>query len=134
MTWDAYIEEHLLHELKEGSGRTLSFAAIIGLDGGIWAQSSDFPDASPEQIEVLINAFDDETVLQEKGIHLGDNRYIAIQGEAGSVIRGKKGPTGFTAKKTKTAFVIGGYSEGTQPGECNVVVENVADELIGDDY
>ena len=134
MTWDDYVEENLMGELKEGSGRKLAFAAIVGLDGGVWAQSSDFPDVSPEQLDVLINAFDDETVLQEKGIHLGELRYIAIKGEPGSVIRGKKGPTGFTAKKTNTAFVIGGYGEGTQPGECNLRVENVADELARDDY
>ena len=122
-----------LKEGKEGKKR-LAFAAIVGLDGGVWAQSSDFPDISPEQLDVLISAFDDETVLQEKGIHLGEQRYIVIQGEPGSVIRGKKGTSGFTAKKTNTAFVIGGYAEGIQPGECNLLVENVADELAKDEY
>lgn len=134
MTWDEYIEENLLHEIKEGTGRTLAFAAIIGLDGGVWAQSSEFPDATTEQLETLIAAFDDESILQEKGIHLGEQRYIVIKGEPGSVIRGKKGSAGFTAKKTNTAFVIGGYAEGTQPGECNVIVEKVADDLMADDY
>jgi len=121
-------------ELKEGSGRTLAFSAIIGLDGGVWAQSSEFPDATPEQIDTLVKGFEDETVLQEKGIQLGENRYVVIKGEPGSVIRGKKGQAGFTAKKTNTAFVIGGYNEGVQPAECNVRVEEVADGLIESDY
>jgi len=34
-------------------------------------------------------------------------------------------------KKTNTAMVIGLFDEGVQPGDCNVVVENLGDYLIG---
>lgn len=132
MSWQAYVDDHLLVELS--GGRKLSFAAIVGLDGGIWAQSEAFPDVTTEQLEILIAAFEDETTLQEKGVHLGEQRYFAIQGEPGSVIRGKHKTAGFTAKKTNQAVILGGYSEGVQPGECNMLVENVADELLEDGY
>lgn len=115
-------------------GRKLAFAAVVGLDGGIWAQSDPFPDISTEQLDILIASFEDESALQEKGVHLGEQRYFAIQGEPGSVIRGKYKTAGFTAKKTKQAVILGGYGEGVQPGECNLVVENLADDLMEDGY
>ena len=38
---------------------------------------------------------------------------------------------GVTIKKTNSALVIGIYSEGVQPADGNIVVENLADYLIG---
>ena len=39
--------------------------------------------------------------------------------------------SGIVVKKTNTAMVIGLFDEGVQPGDCNVVVENLGDYLIG---
>ena len=38
---------------------------------------------------------------------------------------------GATIKKTNSALVIGIYGEGVQPADGNIVVENLADYLIG---
>ena len=38
---------------------------------------------------------------------------------------------GVTIKKTSSALVIGIYGEGVQPADGNIVVENLADYLIG---
>ena len=38
---------------------------------------------------------------------------------------------GVTVKKTTSALVIGIYGEGVQPADGNIVVENLADYLIG---
>ena len=38
---------------------------------------------------------------------------------------------GVTIKKTNSALVIGIYGEGVQPADGNIVVENLADYLIG---
>ena len=54
-----------------------------------------------------------------------------IGGEEGSVIRGKFQQGGITIKKTVSAMVIGIYPNGVQPGDCNVIVENLGDYLIG---
>ena len=54
---------------------------------------------------------------------------MIIGGDAGEVIRGKFGQGGLTIKKTASAFVIGIYGEGVQPGDCNVIVENMGDYL-----
>ena len=45
------------------------------------------------------------------------------------MIRGKKGSAGCTIKKTVTALVVGIYSEGVAPGDCNLVVENLGNYL-----
>ena len=42
MSWQTYVDEHLMCEI-EGSGQHLSSAAITGLDGTVWAQSAKFP-------------------------------------------------------------------------------------------
>lgn len=53
-----------------------------------------------------------------------------IQGEAGAVIRAKKGAGGITVKKTNQALVIGIYQEPLTPGQCNMIVERLGDYLI----
>lgn len=113
--------------------RTLQSGAILGLDGGIWAQSADFPELSHEEAEVLAQGFDNPDVLQNKGIRIASQKYITIQGVPGSVIRCKGfelKATGFTAMKCKQCIVIGFYGEGVQPSECNKVVEDFGDYMI----
>lgn len=41
MSWQTYVDEHLLCELPKGG--VLSAAAIVGQDGGVWAHSPEFP-------------------------------------------------------------------------------------------
>lgn len=55
---------------------------------------------------------------------------MVVGGDAGEVIRGKLGQGGCTIKKTASAIVIGIYAEGVQPGDCNVIVENLGDYLM----
>jgi len=40
MSWQTYVDDHLLCEIE---GNHLTHAAIIGHDGSVWAQSSQFP-------------------------------------------------------------------------------------------
>ncbi|XP_057998385.1 profilin-1-like [Hevea brasiliensis] len=40
MSWQTFVDEHLMCEIE---GNHLSAAAIIGQDGSVWAQSSNFP-------------------------------------------------------------------------------------------
>lgn len=48
MSWQAYVDDHLLCELPNGGH--LQHAAIVGQDGGIWAQSENFPAISSEEV------------------------------------------------------------------------------------
>ncbi|EFJ14815.1 hypothetical protein SELMODRAFT_148414 [Selaginella moellendorffii] len=132
MSWQTYVDSYLMYDL--GNGRTLSSAAILGHDGSVWAQSPNFPAVKPEEITNVMNAFDDSSQLAQNGLYLSGSKYMVIQGEAGVVIRGKKGSAGVTIKKTSSALVIGLYDEPVAPGECNVVVERLADYLIEQNY
>ncbi len=48
MSWQEYVDEHLMCELP--SGGHLQSAAIVGLDGGIWAESESFPGISDPEV------------------------------------------------------------------------------------
>eukprot|EP00246_Nothoceros_aenigmaticus_P001605 TRINITY_DN12100_c0_g1_i1.p1 TRINITY_DN12100_c0_g1~~TRINITY_DN12100_c0_g1_i1.p1 ORF type:complete len:137 (+),score=16.25 TRINITY_DN12100_c0_g1_i1:214-624(+) len=132
MSWQTYVDDHLLSDL--GRGQQLSSAAIIGQDGTVWAQSETFPATKPGEIEALVKALVDPDVgvpaLAQSGLFLGGIKYMVIQGEAGIVIRGKKGTGGVCVKRTNSAVIIGIYDEPVTPGECNVVVERLGDYLL----
>ncbi|XVF86718.1 hypothetical protein PTKIN_Ptkin18bG0064500 [Pterospermum kingtungense] len=127
MSWQTYVDEHLMCDV--GDGRTLSSAAIVGLDGSVWAQSSSFPKFKPEEITAIMKDFDEPGSLAPTGLHLGGAKYMVIQGEAGAVVRGKKGTGGITVKKTNQAMIFGIYDEPVTPGQCNMVVERLGDYL-----
>lgn len=42
MSWQTYVDDHLMCDI-DGHTLTLTAAAIIGHDGAVWAQSSNFP-------------------------------------------------------------------------------------------
>ncbi|KAL4390757.1 hypothetical protein AHAS_Ahas03G0177000 [Arachis hypogaea] len=148
MSWQAYVDEHLICDIE---GNQLTSAAILGQDGSVWAQSSNFPQFKPEEITAIMNDFAEPGSLAPTGLYLGGTKYMVIQGEPGAVIRGKKilcvficmfgletlafapiiqGPGGVTIKKTNQALIIGIYDEPMTPGQCNMVVERLGDYLI----
>eukprot|EP01018_Ginkgo_biloba_P001536 Gb_19630 [translate_table: standard] len=128
MSWQAFVDNHLMVELS--SGYRLTSAAIAGQDGYVWAHSLAFPKVMPEEITKIMKGFVDSTELGEYGIHLGGMKYIFIQSDPGEVIRGKKGHGGITIKKTHGALVMGIYEEPLAPSECNMVVEKLGDYLM----
>ncbi|XP_022150558.1 profilin-3 [Momordica charantia] len=127
MSWQTYVDDHLMCEIE---GNHLTSAAIIGHDGSVWAQSSSFPTFKPDEISAIMKDLDEPGSLALTGLHLGGTKYMVIQGEPGSVVRGKKGAGGITVKKTEKALIIGIYDEPLTPGQCNMVVERLGDYLI----
>ncbi|KAI3782831.1 hypothetical protein L2E82_12888 [Cichorium intybus] len=127
MSWQTYVDDHLMCEIDCNH---LAAAAIIGHDGSIWAQSSNFPQVKPEEVTAILNDFNEPGSLAPTGLYLGGTKYMVIQGEAGAVIRGKKGSGGVTIKKTGLALIIGIYEEPMAPGQCNMIVEKLGDYLI----
>ncbi|KAJ7965911.1 Profilin [Quillaja saponaria] len=96
----------------------------------VWAQSSSFPQFKPEEISGVMNDFAEPGSLAPTGLFVGGTKYMVIQGEPGTVIRGKKGSGGITIKKTNQALIIGIYSEPMNAGQCNMIVERLGDYLI----
>lgn len=43
MSWQTYVDEHLMCDVGDGQGHHLNAAAIVGHDGSVWAQSANFP-------------------------------------------------------------------------------------------
>nr|GMD54277.1 profilin-3 [Ipomoea batatas] len=127
MSWQTYVDEHLMCDTE---GNILSSAAIVGHDGTVWAQSSSFPQFKPEEISAIMKDFDEPGSLAPTGLHLGGTKYMVIQGEAGAVIRGKKGPGGICVKKTGQCLLIGIYDEPMTPGQCNIVVERLDSDVV----
>eukprot|EP00270_Netrium_digitus_P010856 TRINITY_DN338_c0_g2_i1.p2 TRINITY_DN338_c0_g2~~TRINITY_DN338_c0_g2_i1.p2 ORF type:complete len:122 (-),score=14.43 TRINITY_DN338_c0_g2_i1:341-706(-) len=115
-------------------GSQLVSSAILGHDGSVWAQSAAFPNITTEQINNIMAGFDDAGILAQKGLKLGDDKFMVIQGEPGIALRGKKGSGGCCIRKTTSALIVGIYDKPTQPGECNMVVENMGDYLSGLGY
>nr|W8P570.1 RecName: Full=Profilin Sal k 4.0301; AltName: Full=Allergen Sal k 4.03; AltName: Allergen=Sal k 4.0301 [Kali turgidum]AHL24658.1 Sal k 4.03 allergen [Kali turgidum] len=129
MSWQAYVDDHLMCEI-EGTNNHLTAAAILGVDGSVWAQSANFPQFKPDEISAVVKEFDEAGTLAPTGLHLGGTKYMVIQSEAGQVIRGKKGPGGICVKKTGQALIFGIYDEPVTPGQCNMIVERLGDYLI----
>ncbi|CAA2934804.1 profilin-1 [Olea europaea subsp. europaea] len=127
MSWQTYVDDHLMCDME---GNRLTSTAIIGHDGTVWAQSDNFPQFKPDEIEAMMGDFNEPGKLAPTGLYLGGTKYMVIQGEPGAVIRGKKGPGGVTVKKTNQALLIGIYDEPMTPGQCNMVVERLGDYLI----
>ncbi len=50
MSWQEYVDDHLMCELPNGGN--LKSAAIVGLDGGVWAQSPEFPTLSNDEVRL----------------------------------------------------------------------------------
>lgn len=57
MSWQTYVDDHLLVPLPNGG--QLSHAAIVGQDGGVWAQDANFPPVTPEEVQALVKGCDD---------------------------------------------------------------------------
>lgn len=88
MSWQTYVDDHLMCEI--GRGNRLTAAAIIGQDGSVWSQSDSFPAIKPEEVTAIVNDFADPGSLAPTGLYIGGTKYMVIQGEPGAVIRGKK--------------------------------------------
>ena len=92
MSWQPYIDDHLLAELPHGG--TLEHAAITGHSGDVWASSPNFPELSLEEAAAIVAGFDDQAKLAQQGLYIGGVKYIVIAGDEGAVIRGQKGRDG----------------------------------------
>ncbi|KIP11291.1 hypothetical protein PHLGIDRAFT_10763 [Phlebiopsis gigantea 11061_1 CR5-6] len=126
MSWQAYVDTNLV-----GSGKIKS-AAILGRQGGVWATSSGF-NLTPEEQATLLAAHDNTAQTQASGIRLAGVKYLTISVDERS-INGKKGVDGCVIVRTKQAILIGTYTTPSQQSEAAVVVEGLADYLIGVGY
>ncbi|KAK2999172.1 hypothetical protein RJ639_024338 [Escallonia herrerae] len=99
MSWQTYVDDHLMCEIE---GNHLSSAAISGsirLDD----RSSLTFVFKPQEITAIMNDFSEPGSLAPTGLYLGGTKYMVIQGEA-AVIRGKKALSSIIPMQMMTAF------------------------------
>jgi profilin len=123
--WQRYIDDALLKTDQ------VSSAAIYGLDGTKWATSENF-NVSSDQITKLVSCItDDPMPLKKLGIKVANQSYIFLRHEPGRSIYGRRGAdSGICIVKTRKSLLVGVYGPGIQPGNCNLVMEKMADYLI----
>ncbi|KAF9432709.1 profilin, required for normal timing of actin polymerization in response to thermal stress [Entomortierella beljakovae] len=126
MSWQAYVDSNLV-----GSGH-LAKAAIFGLDGSNWASTPGFNITSAEAQE-LSKAFLDTTEVAANGLSLEGVKFVFLRAGDNNILA-RKGATGVCCAKTNQAMLIGYYNETMQAGEANIVVQGLADYLIGLNY
>ena len=126
MSWQSYVDTSLV-----GSGH-IQKAAIVGLDGSVWAHSGGFNVAASEATGVVGN-FNNPGAAQAGGVTVGGVRYLTLKADARSIY-GKKGAGGVVTVKTNQCVLVGVYGEGTQPGAAANTVEKLADYLIENGY
>ncbi|KAI8371646.1 profilin [Radiomyces spectabilis] len=126
MSWQGYVDNNLV-----GTGR-VPHAAIYGLNGGCWAHSPEF-ELQGNELQQIINGFKDPSAVQGTGVFIQGQKYFVLKVDPRSIY-GKKASDGICIVKTNQAILIGKYVEGIQPGECNKVVEQLADYLISVGY
>lgn len=102
----AYVDTNLV-----GTGK-ISKAAILGLEGGVWAHSADFTvhcnlciaaipltllkshQLSTDEQKAIVKGFTKPDDLQAGGIRLAGQKYVTISADA-KIIQGKKGVCSF---------------------------------------
>lgn len=122
----------------DSDGNTLTSAALIGLDGSIWAQSPAFPAATAEEASAMLailNSPDDNP----GSFTIGGVKYMVLMSEdPESKLRGKCQGGGVAVCKTGTCLVVGVWSEATLGtaggGASNRVVEALAEYLRDNNY
>lgn len=87
---------------------------------------------TPDQVIKLVTSITGETTtLKRAGIKVANESYILLRDDRGRSVYGRKGAdAGVCVVKTKRAVLIGVYGPGVQPGNCNAVMEKMADYLI----
>ncbi|KAF8066599.1 profilin [Lyophyllum atratum] len=126
MSWQTYVDTNLV-----GSGK-VARAAIVGLQGGIWASTPGYTLSTAEQ-NALIAGFKDTAKVQASGVRLNDQKFFTLQASERSIY-GKKQADGVVIVKTVQAILVAEYVAPIQAPEATPVVENLADYLISVGY
>ncbi|ONK69774.1 uncharacterized protein A4U43_C05F26580 [Asparagus officinalis] len=158
MSWQSYIDDHLMCEIAPPSSATTAASGPrartslkCGLEEAALVCTHELLQIfvgrltflsvllsmekfKPEEISAIMNDFEEPGSLAPTGLFLGGTKYMVIQGEPGAVIRGKKGSGGVTVKKTSMALIVGIYDEPMTPGQCNMIVERLGDYLLEQNF
>jgi len=126
MSWQSYVDDHLV------ATGTVSKAALVGLDGSIWAASAGFGLTTAETKKFISNW----ASMQATGINVAGVKYMFLRGppmEEKKVL-GKKGDSGVIIVKTTQAFIVSVYEAPIISEQCGPTTEKLADYLVSVGY
>lgn len=86
----SYVDDHLMCALSHGG--QLTSAAIVGMDGGVWAQSAAFPAITKAEVDTLLAGFSDPGVIAASGIMVGGQK-ARLDDATGSTCRESSVPS-----------------------------------------
>lgn len=111
-------------------GETFLSSAIVGLDGGVWAQSADFKGITPEEVNACISAI----TTPPGTFKVAGVKYMQVAGDE-NLIRGRAGKENIIVRKTNQTLVIALFIDPDVPsGKASSVVMSLAEYLENSDY
>jgi len=133
MSWQAYVDSSLVGSQQIDKGAIYSAAG-----DSAWAASPGFELSAAEAQKVaselaLASDKKSESKVWSDGIHVAGTRYVVTKLEDRSLYA-RQGKEGIVIVKTTQAFLVGHYGENVQAGNAAVVVEKLADYLVGLGY
>mmetsp|Transcript_59758 Transcript_59758/g.90091 ORF Transcript_59758/g.90091 Transcript_59758/m.90091 type:complete len:127 (-) Transcript_59758:90-470(-) len=121
MSWQSYVDDSLV-----GTGEVRR-ACLLGLDGSVWAKSADFNIDGNESVAIATAAANPSSVMGSS-LQLAGQKFMVLRTDD-NVIYCRKNQDGLCICKTNQAVVVGWYDEKQSAGNCNKVVEGLADYL-----
>ncbi|XP_033100972.1 profilin-1A-like [Anneissia japonica] len=154
MSWKKYVDKQLV------GTRNVRKGAIFGLDGSTWAASKKFKVTS-EEVKGLVQGFANPSGLHSTGVKLAGQKYTFLRSDGQMIYAKKGGDEGCCVAKTKQskkyqdgvyfntwsmyytftvylslflAIIVGVYTKGILPGQCNSTVGKLQDYLVSVGY
>ena len=121
MSWQSYVDDQLIATGK------IAKAAILGLQGGVWAASAGYKLSTEEQ-KAAVAAFNNLDHARGSGIRLAGQKFFVLNAEPGE-IQGKKQGDGVIMVKTTQAVLVAEYIAPVQAPEANPIVLKLGDYL-----
>eukprot|EP01060_Flectonema_neradi_P040522 TRINITY_DN925_c0_g1_i1.p1 TRINITY_DN925_c0_g1~~TRINITY_DN925_c0_g1_i1.p1 ORF type:complete len:130 (+),score=34.85 TRINITY_DN925_c0_g1_i1:125-514(+) len=129
MSWQEYVDNLV-------AGGKVQHAALLGIDGSVWAQTKDFALTAEEAAGVAGGMGEASgAYFQANGCTCAGTKYFTLRhmGDEG-LYYGKKGAAGICIARSTQCLVVGIYGEGQTPGDANIAVEGVKDYLVSVSY
>mmetsp|Transcript_14516 Transcript_14516/g.25042 ORF Transcript_14516/g.25042 Transcript_14516/m.25042 type:complete len:146 (-) Transcript_14516:150-587(-) len=141
MSWQTYIDSNLL-------GAGFCYAAIVGYDGSIWANSPGYtvlPAEAKAIVGLLSGNMQNLNSAASSGFYVAGQKYAYTRGEcddpegAAPFLQGRckeegKSAQGIIIYRTTKALIVGvhdpAYSNGASFGKVNTEIGKIADYMI----
>ena len=122
MSWQEYVDDQIM---ADGHVKK---AAIIGLDGEIWAKTENC-DITTDEAELFASNYTNVSHFYANGIIMAKTKFFYLSG-TDRVLRGKKSKNGFHSIRTESAIIIAIYEEPVTAQHVATIVETLGEYLI----